>query len=84
MRRRLMPCEFSTHLSLCRLDFTGDRYEKVEDSTRAGIDVPLPTSWTAEDVEGWLEVHAAAVNADKAVEPDTDLFVQGFDRWVEN
>ncbi|KAG1779119.1 putative aminoadipate reductase [Suillus placidus] len=54
-------------------------YEKVEGSARAGIDVPLPMSWTAEDVEGWLKVHAAAVNADKAVDPDTDLFVQGFD-----
>ncbi|KAG1821117.1 acetyl-CoA synthetase-like protein [Suillus subaureus] len=54
-------------------------YEKVEGSARAGIDVPLPTSWTAEDVEGWLKVHAAAVNADKAVDPDTDLFAQGFD-----
>ncbi|KAG1750096.1 putative aminoadipate reductase [Suillus lakei] len=54
-------------------------YEKVEGSTRAGIDVPLPISWTAEDVEGWLTVHAAAVNANKAVDPDTDLFAQGFD-----
>ncbi|KAG1835183.1 putative aminoadipate reductase [Suillus variegatus] len=54
-------------------------YEKVEGSARAGIDVPLPTSWTAEDVEGWLKVHAAAVNADKEVDPDADLFTQGFD-----
>ncbi|KAG1870690.1 putative aminoadipate reductase [Suillus subalutaceus] len=54
-------------------------YEKVEGSTRAGIDVPLPTSWTAEDIEKWLKIHAAAVNADKAVDPDTDLFAQGFD-----
>ncbi|KAG1790286.1 putative aminoadipate reductase [Suillus plorans] len=54
-------------------------YEKVEGSTRAGIDIPLPTSWTAEDVEGWLKVHAAAVNADKEVDPDADLFTQGFD-----
>ncbi|KAG2369146.1 hypothetical protein BDR07DRAFT_1477459 [Suillus spraguei] len=54
-------------------------YEKVEGSTSTCIDVPLPTSWTAEDVEGWLNVHAAAVNADKVVDPDTDLFAQGFD-----
>ncbi|KAG2145394.1 male sterility protein-domain-containing protein [Suillus bovinus] len=32
--------------SLCQLDFTGDRYEKVEGSARAGFDIPLPTSWT--------------------------------------
>ncbi|KAG2366971.1 acetyl-CoA synthetase-like protein [Suillus spraguei] len=54
-------------------------YEKVEGSARAGIDVPLPTSWTAEDVEEWLKVHATAANADKAVDPDADLFAQGFD-----
>ncbi|KAG2095134.1 putative aminoadipate reductase [Suillus discolor] len=54
-------------------------YEKVGGSTRAGIDVPLPTSWTVEDVEGWLKIHAAAANADKEVDPDADLFTQGFD-----
>ncbi|KAG2361461.1 putative aminoadipate reductase, partial [Suillus spraguei] len=54
-------------------------YETVEGSTRAGLDVPLPTSWTTEDVEEWFRVHAAAVNADKAVNPDADLFAQGFD-----
>jgi len=58
----------------------GDRYEQVEGSTRAGIDVPLPTNWTAEDVESWLMVHAAAVNADRAVDPEADLFALGFDR----
>ncbi|KAG2046459.1 hypothetical protein BDR06DRAFT_1037076 [Suillus hirtellus] len=47
-------------------------YETVKGSTRAGIN-------TAEDVEGWLKVHAAAVNADKEVDPDADLFTQGFD-----
>ncbi|KAG1846284.1 putative aminoadipate reductase [Suillus subluteus] len=52
-------------------------YEKVEGSTKAGIDVPLPTSWTAEDVEEWLKIYAAAVNANKAVDSDTDLFAQG-------
>ncbi|KAG1835273.1 putative aminoadipate reductase [Suillus variegatus] len=54
-------------------------YETVEGSARAGIDVPLPTSWTAEDVKAWLKVHATAVNAEKAVDPDVDLFAQGFD-----
>jgi hypothetical protein len=59
-----------------------DRYEKVESSTRAGIDVPLPMNWTVESVEHWLMVHAAAANADKTVDPETDLFAQGFDRWA--
>ncbi|KAG1853286.1 acetyl-CoA synthetase-like protein [Suillus tomentosus] len=54
-------------------------YEKAEGSTRVGIDVPLPTSWTVEDAEGWLKVHAAAVNADKGVDLDADFFTQGFD-----
>ncbi|KAG2060872.1 putative aminoadipate reductase [Suillus hirtellus] len=54
-------------------------YETVEGSARAGIDVPLPTSWTAEDVEAWLKVHATAVNAERAVDPGVDLFAQGFD-----
>ncbi|KAG0702280.1 putative aminoadipate reductase [Suillus ampliporus] len=54
-------------------------YEKVEGSITTGIDVPLPTNWTAKDVESWLMVHAIAVNADKAVDPDTDFFAQGFD-----
>lgn len=55
------------------------RYDKVE-SGRTGIDIPLPTSWTMEDVESWLMLHAVSVNAGKAVDPGTDLFAQGFDR----
>ncbi|OJA13311.1 hypothetical protein AZE42_09976 [Rhizopogon vesiculosus] len=55
-------------------------YEKVEGSAKSGIDVPLPRSWTAEDVESWLMIHAAAANAGKAVDCHTDLFAQGFDR----
>jgi hypothetical protein len=62
------------------LTFLGDRYAKVEGSTRAGIDVPLPTSWTAEDVESWLLVHAVAANGGNPVDGHTDLFAQGFDR----
>jgi hypothetical protein len=61
----------------------GDRYETIEGSTRAGIDVPLPANWAVEEVESWLMIHATAVNAGKAVHPDTDFFSQGFDRWVE-
>ncbi|OAX35330.1 acetyl-CoA synthetase-like protein [Rhizopogon vinicolor AM-OR11-026] len=54
-------------------------YEKVEGSTIAGVEVPLPRSWTVEAVESWLLVHAAAANAGKAVDCHTDLFAQGFD-----
>ncbi|OAX31791.1 putative aminoadipate reductase [Rhizopogon vinicolor AM-OR11-026] len=54
-------------------------YETVESSTDTGIHVPLPSNWTVEDVESWLMVHAAAANGGKAVDPETDLFAQGFD-----
>ncbi|OJA09801.1 hypothetical protein AZE42_09532, partial [Rhizopogon vesiculosus] len=54
-------------------------YEKVEGSTMVGVGVPLPTNWTVEETESWLMVHVVAVNAGKAVHPDTDLFAQGFD-----
>lgn len=54
-----------------------DRYGRVESSTRAGND--LPTNYTVDNVESWLVVHAAAANAGKIVDPEADLFVQGFD-----
>jgi hypothetical protein len=60
-----------------------DRYEQVEGTARTGTDMALPTSWTTEDVESWLMVHAAAVSAGVVVDTDTDLFAQGFDRYVE-
>jgi hypothetical protein len=84
MMRRSMPCEYITYIRQCvGLTFVGNRYEKVDGSTRAGLGVSLPTNWTVEVVESWLMVHAVAVNAGKAVHPDTDLFAQDFDMWVE-
>jgi hypothetical protein len=65
---------------MCGLTYMGDRYENVECSTRAGNDVPLPANWTVEAVKRWLMVHAAAANAGKTVDPEADLFAQGFDR----
>lgn len=58
----------------------GDRYGKVESGTRASNDVRLLTNWTVDDIESWFMVHAAAANASKIVDPEADLFVQGFDR----
>ncbi|KAI5992131.1 hypothetical protein EDD15DRAFT_2519217 [Pisolithus albus] len=55
-------------------------YESVEASATAGIDVPLPSEWTISNVVDWLVVHATAVNLDEPVDPDPDLFEQGFDR----
>ncbi|EGO20261.1 hypothetical protein SERLADRAFT_477663 [Serpula lacrymans var. lacrymans S7.9] len=54
-------------------------YDTVEESTRAGNDVPLPKSWTEEELQGWLMAHAAIVNADREVDPEADFFEQGFD-----
>ncbi|KAI5999974.1 putative aminoadipate reductase [Pisolithus albus] len=54
-------------------------YESVEASATAGIDVPLPPEWTIPNVVDWLVVHATAVNSDEPVDPDADLFEQGFD-----
>ncbi|KAF8838098.1 putative aminoadipate reductase [Paxillus ammoniavirescens] len=54
-------------------------YESVEVSAKAGIDVPLPSDWVQTEVENWLMVHATAVNSDKPVEVDEDLFKQAFD-----
>ncbi|KAF8438365.1 putative aminoadipate reductase [Boletus edulis BED1] len=54
-------------------------YASVEASARAGIDVPLPPTWSQIDVEKWLLVHATAVNAGKPIEVDADVFEQGFD-----
>lgn len=54
-------------------------YESVEASITAGINVPLPSEWTIPNVVDWLVVHATAVNSDEPVDPDVDLFEQGFD-----
>ena len=56
----------------------------METSANAGINVPLPWTWTPREVENWLVVHATAVNAGKPIEVDTDMFEQGFDRSVSS
>ena len=58
------------------------RYESVEASATAGIEVPLPSEWTSSQVRDWLMVHATAVNSESPVNADVDLFEQGFDRCV--
>lgn len=75
-----MPCEYFYVRQCVKLTFFGDRYETVEGSTTAGINVPPPSSWTVEDVESWLLIHAAAANGGNPVDRHADLFAQGFDR----
>ncbi|KAI6125333.1 putative nonribosomal peptide synthetase [Pisolithus croceorrhizus] len=55
-------------------------YQSVEASAITGIEVPLPSEWTPPKIEGWLVIHATAVNTNQPVDPDVDLFDQGFDR----
>jgi hypothetical protein len=43
-------------------------YKKMEGSTRAGIKAPVLTNWTSHDVESWLTVYTAAVNATNVVD----------------
>ncbi|KAI6138696.1 putative non-ribosomal peptide synthetase [Pisolithus thermaeus] len=54
-------------------------YQSVEASAITGIEVPLPSEWTPPKIEGWLVIHATAVNTNQPVDPDVDLFDQGFD-----
>ncbi|KAL4077414.1 putative aminoadipate reductase [Scleroderma citrinum] len=54
-------------------------YQSVEASTTAGIEVPLPSEWKPSEVKDWLMVHATMVNSDTPVNPEVDLFEQGFD-----
>ncbi|KAI6017886.1 putative aminoadipate reductase, partial [Pisolithus marmoratus] len=54
-------------------------YESVEASATAGTQTSLPSEWTIPKVEDWLMVHAVAVNDDDLVNPEVDLFEQGFD-----
>ena len=58
------------------------RYQSVEASATAGIEVPLPVEWSPSPVKGWLIVHATTVNSETTVNADVDLFEQGFDRYV--
>ncbi|KAF7341016.1 Acetyl-CoA synthetase-like protein [Mycena sanguinolenta] len=53
-------------------------YEAIEASGNAASDIDPPLSWSSEDLEPWLIVHASLV-ADKDIHGGRDLFDQGFD-----
>lgn len=52
----------------------------MEGGFQAGINVPLPQTWSQTEVENWLMVYATSVNAGKPIEAAMDVFEQGFDR----
>ncbi|EGN93427.1 hypothetical protein SERLA73DRAFT_115874 [Serpula lacrymans var. lacrymans S7.3] len=54
----------------------------VEAITSASSDVELPTDWSEEALVVWLGEHAARVNSGRKVDPEVDVFEQGFDRHV--
>lgn len=54
---KVYPMSISYIRQCANMIFIGDRYEKVEGSTGAGINVPLLTNWTTDDVESWLNAH---------------------------
>ncbi|KAJ6449036.1 hypothetical protein C8R47DRAFT_1265595 [Mycena vitilis] len=53
-------------------------YDTIEASGNAASDIEPPSSWTAGDLESWLQTHATLV-ADKEIRRGHDLFEQGFD-----
>ena len=40
-----------------------------------------PFTWTTEDVLTWLATYASIISKGRSVDPSTDLFAQGFDRY---
>ena len=58
------------------------RYKTVEGSSGSATVTP-PKSWSVEDLRPWLLEHAASVNEGKPIDPEKDLFQQGFDRRVQ-
>ncbi|KAJ7214255.1 acetyl-CoA synthetase-like protein [Mycena haematopus] len=55
-----------------------DLYETIEASGNAANETEPPSSWSAENLEPWLQVHASLV-ADRDIRGGRDLFDQGFD-----
>ncbi|KAF8840152.1 acetyl-CoA synthetase-like protein [Paxillus ammoniavirescens] len=54
-------------------------YNAVEATCQTPDDSAGPSAWTSKVLEEWLMGHAAVVVSGRSINPDTDLFVQGFD-----
>jgi hypothetical protein len=72
------PCESV----LCAIAISADahlrRYDSVENPAK-GNDVPPPEAWTEPELARWLLALASAVRDGASIDPDADLFGQGFD-----
>ncbi|KAF7340997.1 Acetyl-CoA synthetase-like protein [Mycena sanguinolenta] len=56
----------------------GELYDAVEASGNTNGNIELPSSWSSQDLEAWLQTHASLV-ADRDICLGRDLFDQGFD-----
>ncbi|KZP33066.1 putative nonribosomal peptide synthetase [Athelia psychrophila] len=54
-------------------------YDKVEASAQAVVNVDPPTTWSAGDIQTWLEAQTTDVSSGRTITTDGDLFEQGFD-----
>lgn len=58
------------------------RYETVDASSEAPDGLAAPSAWTTEGLEAWLLEHARIISSKSSIDPQADIFAQGFDRYV--
>ncbi|KIJ62360.1 hypothetical protein HYDPIDRAFT_114897 [Hydnomerulius pinastri MD-312] len=54
-------------------------YNTVEASSQSPNGRAGPSAWSGEELEEWLTEHASAISSGREIDPDDDLFAQGFD-----
>ncbi|KAF9223056.1 putative nonribosomal peptide synthetase [Gyrodon lividus] len=54
-------------------------YDAVEATFQSPNGLAGPSTWTADFLEEWLTDHACTISRGHSINPDTDLFAQGFD-----
>ncbi|KIJ59318.1 hypothetical protein HYDPIDRAFT_118655 [Hydnomerulius pinastri MD-312] len=54
-------------------------YNAVEASSQSPNGLAGPSAWSGEELEEWLTEHASAISSGREIDPDDDLFAQGFD-----
>ena len=58
------------------------RYETVDASSEGPEGLAGPPAWTSSVLGEWLLEHARTISSNGVVDPQADLFAQGFDRWA--
>jgi nucleoside-diphosphate-sugar epimerase len=54
-------------------------YETVDASSEAPDGLAAPSAWTTEGLEAWLLEHARIISSKSSIDPQADIFAQGFD-----